>query len=156
MGAQGGAQGRREIGYQRLIIASGATDRLAPLPGWQAPGVYSLGAAQIALKAQGVALGRRIVLVGSGPLLTLLASQLKAAGAGLAAVLDTAPLRGQILHGAAMALARPAMTLRGLAMRAGLGRLYHAGVLPEEIETGPDGLASAGRYGAGRSGRGGL
>lgn len=134
-----GPRGRREISYDRLILASGATDRLAPLPGWQSPGVYSLGAAQIALKSQGVALGQQIVLVGSGPLLTLLATQLRAAGAGLVAVLDTAPMRGQIRHGLAMALARPLVTLRGLKMRAALGRIYHAGITLERIEAGPDG-----------------
>ncbi|WP_199260857.1 FAD-dependent oxidoreductase, partial [Paracoccus binzhouensis] len=87
--------GAQAIPYDRLILATGAADRLVPVEGWQRAGVYSLGAAQIALKAQGVALGRRLVLAGSGPLLTLVAAQLLAAGAGLAAVLDTAPLAAQ-------------------------------------------------------------
>ncbi len=127
------------IGYDRLILATGAADRVAPVPGWQGAGVYSLGAAQIALKSQGVALGRRIVLAGSGPLLTLLASQLIAAGAEVGAVLDTAPMRRQVRGGLTMALARPGVTLRGLAMRARLGRLYHAGVGLDRIEAGADG-----------------
>ncbi|MCJ9674909.1 FAD-dependent oxidoreductase, partial [Neorhizobium sp. SHOUNA12B] len=38
--------GRKDFTYDRLILATGAMDRLAPIPGWQAPGVYSLGAAQ--------------------------------------------------------------------------------------------------------------
>lgn len=120
-------EGRREFSYDRLILATGATDRLAPVAGWQAPGVYSLGATQIALKAQGVALGRRIVLTGSGPLLTLVASQLLKAGAEIAAVLDTSSLRSQ-MAGLSGMLARPVPVLRGLIMRARLGRLYHAGV----------------------------
>ncbi|QRI62333.1 NAD(P)/FAD-dependent oxidoreductase [Shinella sp. PSBB067] len=126
--------GRREIGYDRLIIATGATDRVAPVPGWQAPGVYSLGAAQIALKAQGVALGRSIVLAGSGPLLTLVAYQLLEAGAGVVAVLDTSGLRNQ-LAGLFGMLSRPRLVLRGLAMRARLGKLYHAGVTIAGIDT---------------------
>ncbi|MGR3805194.1 NAD(P)/FAD-dependent oxidoreductase [Marinibacterium profundimaris] len=135
---------RQEIPYDRLIVATGATDRLAPVPGWQAGGVYSLGAAQIALKAQGVALGRRIVLAGSGPLLTLLATQLVASGAEVAAVLDTAPMRQQVRGGLRMALARPWVTLRGLRLRAALGRRYHAGVTLTGIEsdaTGPTAMA---------------
>ncbi|ANT63706.1 FAD/NAD(P)-binding oxidoreductase (plasmid) [Salipiger sp. CCB-MM3] len=131
---------RQEIPYDRLILATGATDRLAPVPGWQMGGVYSLGAAQIALKAQGVALGRKIVLAGSGPLLTLLATQLVAVGADVAAVLDTAPMTAQFQGGLRMALARPVVTLRGLRLRAALGRRYHAGVALERIEsdeTGP-------------------
>ncbi|MXN18585.1 NAD(P)-binding protein [Pseudooceanicola sp. GBMRC 2024] len=129
---------RRQIPYDRLILATGATDRLAPVPGWQNAGVYSLGAAQIALKAQGVALGRQIVLAGTGPLLTLLAMQLRAAGAGLVAVLDTAPMRDQLRGGLAMAAARPVVALRGVSMRARLGNLYHAGVTLERIEADPD------------------
>lgn len=126
--------GRREFHFERLIIATGATDRLAPVPGWQAPGVYSLGAAQIALKAQGVALGRRIVLAGSGPLLTLVAAQLLDAGAKVRAVLDTSPLSTQMLALPGM-MARPAVVLRGLMMRMKLGSLYHAGVTLQSIET---------------------
>jgi len=137
-----GPAGVEPLAYDRLILATGATDRLAPVPGWQSPGVYSLGAAQIALKAQGVALGRQIVLAGSGPLLTLVAHQLKRAGAGLVAVLDTAPRAAQFRGGLRMALARPVVTARGMAMRAGLGRLYHAGVRLERIEADAAGVTA--------------
>ena len=130
-----GPQGVEIIAYDKLILATGATDRLAPVPGWQSAGVYSLGATQIALKSQGVALGRRMVLAGSGPLLTLVASQLRKAGAQVAAVLDTAPLRTQAAGAIGMALARPRVTLRGAALRAGLGRSYHAGVTLTRIAT---------------------
>lgn len=128
----------RQIDYDRLILATGATDRVAPIPGWQSAGVYTLGAAQIALKAQGVALGSRIVLAGSGPLLTLVAWQLRKAGAGIAAVLDTAPMAAQIRGGIGMA-ARPIVALRGLPMRWALRDVYHAGVVLDRIETGADG-----------------
>lgn len=146
-----GDDGCRRIGYDRLILATGATDRLAPVPGWQAPGVYSLGAMQIALKAQGVAMGRRIVLAGSGPLLTLLATQLLKAGAGVAVVLDTASLRNQFAAVPDLAV-RPTFALQGLAMRARLGRLYHAGVILEEIEATDSGVTAVRwRDSAGRS-----
>ncbi|MCW2239427.1 FAD/NAD(P)-dependent oxidoreductase [Azospirillum canadense] len=136
-----GDGGGHRIGYDRLILATGATDRLAPVPNWQAPGVYSLGAMQIALKAQGVAMGRRIVLAGSGPLLTLLATQLLKAGAQIAAVLDTAGLRGQIAAFADLAV-RPSFALQALAMRARLGRRYHAGVVLEGIEATDSGVTA--------------
>jgi len=127
-------QGIRMTGYDRLIVATGATDRVAPLPGWQHGGVYTLGAAQIALKAQGVALGRQIVLAGSGPLLTLVAFQLRKAGASLAAVLDTTPFRQQLGGFGGLAV-RPVFLSRGLAMRTALRGLYHSGVTLERIET---------------------
>jgi NADPH-dependent 2,4-dienoyl-CoA reductase/sulfur reductase-like enzyme len=77
------------IPFDALIIASGATDRAMPVPGWTSPGVYSLGAAQIALKAQGCSIGRNVVFMGTGPLLYLVAFQYLKAGATVAAVLDT-------------------------------------------------------------------
>ncbi len=129
------ANGLRHLTYDRLVLTTGAMDRIWPVPGWQSAGVYSLGAMQIALKSQEVVLGTHLVLAGSGPLLTLVAAQLLKAGARLAAVLDTAPMRHQLRGGFGMALARPGVTLRGLALRARLGRLYHAGVRDLRIAT---------------------
>ncbi|MEZ0603560.1 FAD-dependent oxidoreductase [Paraburkholderia sp. IW21] len=105
----------REIGvpFSHLIIASGATDRVLPVPGWTLPGVYTLGAAQVALKSQGCAIGQRVVLAGTGPLLYLVAYQYVKAGAQVVAVLDTSPLSQQIA--AAPKLARvPSTFAKGL------------------------------------------
>jgi NADPH-dependent 2,4-dienoyl-CoA reductase/sulfur reductase-like enzyme len=101
------------VPFSHLIIASGAADRVLPVPGWTLPGVYTLGAAQVALKAQGCAIGRRVVLAGTGPLLYLVAYQYVKAGAQVAAVLDTSPLAQQIA--AAPKLARlPSTFAKGL------------------------------------------
>jgi len=75
--------------FDALILACGATDRLLPMPGWTVPGVYSLGAAQIALKAQACAIGRSVAFIGTGPLLYLVASQYAKAGAHVAGIFDT-------------------------------------------------------------------
>lgn len=136
-----GEGGTQVISYDRLILATGASDRVAPVPGWQSAGVYSLGAAQIALKAQGVALGRRIVLVGSGPLLTLVGAQLLKAGADVAAVLDTSPWRQQ-MRGFWGLAARPIVALRGLALRVMLGRHYYAGVTLDRIDADRQGVSA--------------
>jgi NADPH-dependent 2,4-dienoyl-CoA reductase/sulfur reductase-like enzyme len=71
-----------------LILASGAIERPMPLPGWTLPGVMTAGAAQILIKQSGLAL-KRSVLVGSGPLLYLVASQLTRAGTPPIALLET-------------------------------------------------------------------
>lgn len=81
--------------YASVIVATGATDRILPVPGWTLPGVYSLGAAQIALKFQGCAIGERVVFAGSGPLLYLVAYQYAKAGANVIAVLDSSPFSSQ-------------------------------------------------------------
>ncbi len=96
------------VPFSHLIIASGATDRVLPIPGWTLPGVYTMGGAQVALKAQGCAIGRRVVLAGTGPLLYLVAYQYVKAGAQIAAVLDTSPFSRQFA--AAPKLARQPRT----------------------------------------------
>jgi len=80
---------QESVPFTHLLIASGATDRILPFSGWTRPGVYSLGAAQIALKSQGCAIGARVVFAGTGPLLYLVAYQYAKAGARVEAVLDT-------------------------------------------------------------------
>ncbi|RDJ97238.1 NAD(P)/FAD-dependent oxidoreductase, partial [Cupriavidus lacunae] len=110
--------------FDALLVCSGATDRLMPVPGWHRAGCYSLGASQIALKAQACAIGTQVVFLGSGPLLYLVASQYVQAGARVAAVLDTSPANKS--WGAITGLlARPRLALRGLGLIRGL---KHAGV----------------------------
>lgn len=79
------------VDYAALIVCSGATDRLLPIEGWNLAGCYSLGGAQIALKAQACAIGHEVAFLGTGPLLYLVAAQYVKAGARVAAVLDTSP-----------------------------------------------------------------
>lgn len=82
--------------WQSLIVATGATDRMLPFPGWTLPGIFGMGATQIALKYQGCAIGERVILAGTGPLLYLVAYQYVKAGAKVLAVLDTAQFSSQI------------------------------------------------------------
>jgi len=89
-------QGYGEQRFDRLILATGAMDEALPFPGWTLPGVFTLGAAQIAFKAQGVSIGRRVALVGAGPLLPLVAHQYATAGAEVVAVLDTTPFLAKV------------------------------------------------------------
>jgi NADPH-dependent 2,4-dienoyl-CoA reductase/sulfur reductase-like enzyme len=113
-----------------LILATGATDRVLPLPGWTLPGVFTLGGAQIALKAQACAIGTRVVFAGSGPLLYLVAWQYLKAGVNVAAVLDAAPLSAKFNLWRGLVLA-PAIVLRGVRMAAELklsGTALHFGV----------------------------
>ncbi|WP_434610669.1 FAD-dependent oxidoreductase [Pseudomonas sp. D2-30] len=113
-------EGRADrLDYANVIVATGATDRILPVPGWTLPGVYSLGAAQIALKFQGCAIGERVVFAGSGPLLYLVAYQYAKAGANVAAVLDSSPLSAQTRALPGL-LAQPATLAKGLYYRAWL------------------------------------
>lgn len=83
----------RVIAARRVIIATGALERPFPIAGWTLPGVMSAGAAQTALKAQGLVPAGRVVMAGCGPLLWLLAAQILRTGGRIEAILDTAPRR---------------------------------------------------------------
>ncbi|MET3717569.1 FAD/NAD(P)-binding oxidoreductase [Pseudomonas sp. PvP001] len=123
------------IQYDHLLIATGATDRILPVPGWTLPGVYSLGAAQIALKAQGCAIGERVVFAGSGPLLYLVAYQYAKAGARVLAVLDSSPFGAQVAALPRLLL-QPANLAKGLYYRAWLtahGIAVHQGATVVEV-----------------------
>lgn len=108
-----------QVEFSRLIVASGATDRILPVPGWTLPGVYSLGAAQIALKYQGCAIGQDVVFAGSGPLLYLVAYQYAKAGARVRAVLDSAPFSAQCRALPAL-IGQPATLAKGIYYRSWL------------------------------------
>ena len=101
------------VSYQQLIVATGATDRVLPFTGWTLPGVFTLGAAQVALKFQGCAIGSDVVFAGTGPLLYLIAYQYAKAGAKVAAVLDTATF-GDKLAAAPGMLSQPALFAKGV------------------------------------------
>jgi len=105
---------RFSLEWEALILATGATDRVIPLPGWTKPGVYSLGGTQVALKYQGCAVGRRVAFLGSGPLLYLVAYQYAKAGGEVAGVLDTAPWSAKVAALPALAAAAPATLAKGL------------------------------------------
>lgn len=89
-------QGRgAQIEADRIVLATGALERPMPLPGWTLPGVMTAGAAQILLKQSGV-VARNAVLVGSGPLLYLIAAQMVRAGTPPVAMVETQTRRDMI------------------------------------------------------------
>ncbi|MRV71723.1 NAD(P)-binding protein [Duganella sp. FT92W] len=133
-------QRTRSLPYDALVICSGATDRLMPVKGWHYPGTYSLGASQIALKAQACAIGRQIVFMGTGPLLYLVAAQYVKAGAQIAAVLDTSPFMRRVAALPKL-LARPNVLRNGFALVASLKRAgvqVLTGIMPLEIKGSPE------------------
>ncbi|WP_414447235.1 FAD-dependent oxidoreductase [Burkholderia sp. 22PA0099] len=134
--------------YDALILCPGATDRLIPVKGWQYAGTYTLGAAQIALKSQACAIGRRVVFMGTGPLLYLVASQYVQAGAQVAAVLDTSPA-GARLRALPKLLARFDVLRKGRVLVSALKRAgvtMRNGVEPVEIVGTPEDGVQAVRF----------
>ena len=73
-GPEGGAETTVEV--RAVVLATGAAELVLPFPGWDLPGVTTAGAAQALLTSQGVTVGRRVLVGGSGPLLLPVAAGL--------------------------------------------------------------------------------
>ncbi|MEU6958084.1 FAD-dependent oxidoreductase [Streptomyces chrestomyceticus] len=71
-----------------LVLCTGAYDRALPFPGWDLPGVVTAGAAQALAKGQRTAIGRRVVVSGTGPFLLPVASSLLTVGARVLGVYE--------------------------------------------------------------------
>lgn len=77
-----------QIAAEKVLLATGALERPMPIPGWTLPGVMTAGAGQILLKQSGM-IPENAILVGSGPLLYLLAAQMVRAGVPPLALVET-------------------------------------------------------------------
>jgi len=100
-----------------LVLATGAYDRPAALPGWTLPGVITAGGVTALVKAQGVLPGRRVLLAGTGPLLLAAAAALVRGGARVVGIAEAAPRRR--LAG----LLRPGVATQALGLAAALWRV---------------------------------
>ena len=74
--------------FDAIILATGAIERAMPVEGWTNPGVMSAGAAQILMKTAAYAPANS-VLIGSGPLLYVVACQMIEMGKPPIALLET-------------------------------------------------------------------
>jgi D-hydroxyproline dehydrogenase subunit alpha len=86
--ADGPGRRPRTIDADALVLATGAHDRVVPFPGWDMRGVYTAGAAQILAKEQGLAIGRRVLVSGTGPFLLAVTKTLLDVGAEVVGVLE--------------------------------------------------------------------
>ena len=68
---------------ENLLIATGAAETAAPIPGWTLPGVMSIGAAQVMTNVHRVRVGNKGVVVGVNVLSAAIARELQLAGVEL-------------------------------------------------------------------------
>lgn len=118
-------KGETAVGVRagRVLLATGAIERPIARPGWTLPGVMSAGGVQILLKSSGMIPGADTVLVGSGPLLYLLAGQILKAGGTVQAIVETVPAARYLAAAPHLPAALGAGYLsKGVAMLLGLRR----------------------------------
>lgn len=110
------SEGPLRVRCERLIVATGARERLLPFPGWTLPGVFGAGGLQVLVKNGWPVAGKRVVVAGSGPLLLAAASSLRAAGAQVLRIAEQAAAAD--LARFAVSLARhPAKVAQAAALR---------------------------------------
>jgi NADPH-dependent 2,4-dienoyl-CoA reductase/sulfur reductase-like enzyme len=80
------------LGYDKLILCTGARELLLPFPGWTLPGVTGVGGLQALIKGGLPVSGERIVIAGSGPLLLASAATAKKNGADVVRIAEQAAL----------------------------------------------------------------
>ncbi len=68
---------------KNVLIATGAAESAAPIPGWTLPGVMSIGAAQVMTNVHRVSVGEKGIVVGVNVLSAAIARELQLAGIDL-------------------------------------------------------------------------
>ena len=125
-----------------VVLATGAVERPAPVPGWAEPGVMTIGAAQTLVRRYGVAPGDRVLVAGHGPLGLQLGAELVALGARVVAVAERSAMTPLAL--ARAALADPGLGLAGARHLATLARAGVPVLRDTEVrEIGPAGAEGA-------------
>ncbi|MFC3107608.1 FAD-dependent oxidoreductase [Undibacterium arcticum] len=105
--------------YERLVLATGARERLLPFPGWTLPGVTGAGGLQALVKGGLPVTGKRVLVAGSGPLLLAVAATLRERGAEVVAIVEQAPLH-RLARFALALLATPGKLKQALQLRSQL------------------------------------
>jgi len=100
-----------------LVLATGCHERSIPFPSWQLPGVMLMGGAQLQLKSGLVRPGSRMIVVGTGVLLPLIACQASKAGVDVVGVYEASAF-GKLLKEVIALLNKPRLALNGFSLLA--------------------------------------
>ena len=101
-----------ELGYEKLILATGARERFLPFPGWTLPNVMGAGGLQALVKGGLPVEGKRIVVAGTGPLLLAVAAYLRKRGAEIPLIAEQAPWKRLARFGLALGSAKLAQAAK--------------------------------------------
>jgi NADPH-dependent 2,4-dienoyl-CoA reductase/sulfur reductase-like enzyme len=116
--------GGARIGYVRLVLATGARERLLPFAGWTLPGVTGAGGLQALIKGGMPVHGEHIVIAGSGPLLLAAYATARAAGAQVVAVVEQAAWASVMRFGVSL-VATPAKLWQAAQLTRGFAGLRY-------------------------------
>jgi NADPH-dependent 2,4-dienoyl-CoA reductase/sulfur reductase-like enzyme len=116
--------GRHEMGYQKLILATGARERFLPFPGWTLPGVAGAGGLQALVKSGLPIEKKKVVIAGTGPLLLAVAAYLQKRGAHVLLIAEQAA-QSQLLAFGFSLWRWPGKILQALQLKRELAGIAH-------------------------------
>lgn len=90
--------------YEKLIVATGAAEKMLPFENNDLPGVYGAGAVQTIMNVHGVFPGKKVAMVGAGNIGLIVSYQLMQAGIEVMAVIEARPrIGGYLVHASKIA-----------------------------------------------------
>lgn len=88
-----------KIKPERIIVATGASEKALMFPNNDLPGIYGAGAVQTLMNVAGVVPGKRVLMIGAGNIGLIVSYQLMQAGVEVAGVIEAAPhIGGYLVH----------------------------------------------------------
>lgn len=119
---------------KKVVVATGAQERLIPFPNNDLPGVYGAGAVQTLMNVYGVVPGKKILMIGAGNIGLIVSYQLMQAGVEVVAILEAMPkIGGYWVHAAKVRRLGVPIMLRHSIARA-LGGDVVTGALIQELD----------------------
>ena len=79
---------------ERIVMATGAMEKLIPFPKNHLPGVYGAGAVQTLMNVYGVTPGKKVLMIGAGNIGIIVSYQLMQAGVDVVGVVEYMPKVG--------------------------------------------------------------
>jgi NADPH-dependent 2,4-dienoyl-CoA reductase/sulfur reductase-like enzyme len=127
-------EGALELGWQKLVLATGARELFLPFPGWTLPNVLGAGGLQAQMKSGLPVNGKKVVVAGSGPLLFAAAYSLRQSGADVRCIAEQAPL-SRVMSFSSQLLSHPGKLRQSIQISTRLvGVPYHTSCWPVRAE----------------------
>lgn len=89
----------KKIKAKKIIVATGASEKMLPFPNNDLPGVYGAGAVQTLMNVYGVVPGKKVLMIGAGNIGLIVSYQLLQAGVDVVGIVEAAPeIGGYLVH----------------------------------------------------------
>ncbi|WP_070104629.1 FAD-dependent oxidoreductase [Thermotoga profunda] len=122
------------INPEKVVVATGALEKLIPFPGNDLPGIYGAGAVQTLMNVYGVVPGNRVLMIGAGNIGLIVSYQLLQAGVEVAGIVEFAPrVGGYWVHAAKIRRLGIPIYLRHTIKRA-LGTSWVEGAIIQAVD----------------------